>query len=150
MAARRGEVLLSRYRTAVAACAVMNLRQASRVVTAYFDDELREAGLRATQLNILMAIEVGVPKSVSAIAEILATDRTTMTRNLQLLRKRGLIEKDRIALTAKGRGAAAAALPLWERAQATVVDALGGNRWTKLLEELAATKAAVKRRRRSD
>jgi len=140
--------LLKRYRTAVAACAVMNLRQASRVVTAFFDDELRAAGLRATQLNILMAIEVGAPRSVSAIAEILATDRTTMTRNLQLLRKRGLIDNERIALTAKGRSTAAAALPLWERAQATVVDTLGGDRWSNLLDELAATKAAVSRRRR--
>ncbi len=71
-----------------------------------------------------------------------------MTRNLQLLRKRGLIDNERIALTAKGRSTAAAALPLWERAQATVVDTLGGDRWSNLLEELAATKAAVSRRRR--
>ncbi|HKB18368.1 MAG TPA: MarR family winged helix-turn-helix transcriptional regulator [Candidatus Dormibacteraeota bacterium] len=149
MRSSKNDVLLSRYRTAVEACAVMNLRQASRVVTGFFDHELRPAGLRATQLNILMAIEVTAPRSVSAIADILATDRTTMTRNLQLLRKRGLIDEDRLALTAKGRGAAAAALPLWERAQATVVDTLGGERWAKLLTELAATKAAVTRRRRS-
>ena len=148
MTAKPDDVLLSRYRTAVAACAVMNLRQASRLVTAFFDEELRPAGLRATQLNILMAIEVAAPRSVSAIAEIVGTDRTTMTRNLQLLRKRGMIDARRIALTPRGRATAAEALPLWERAQATVVDGLGGNRWTALLRELAATKAAVRARPR--
>jgi len=144
------EVLLSRYRRAVAACAVMNLRQASRAITSFYDAALRPAGLRATQLNILMAIEVGAPTTVSAIAEIVGTDRTTMTRNVQLLRKRGLIETKRVTLTARGRAAAAAALPLWERAQATVVDSLGGTRWTALLKELAAAKAAVKTRPRRD
>jgi DNA-binding MarR family transcriptional regulator len=141
-------VLLGKYRDAVAACAVMNLRQASRVITAFFDEQLRPAGLRATQLNTLMAIEVAGPATISRLAEILAMERTTMTRNLKLLRQRGFIEPSRIALTAKGRRAAAAALPHWERAQATVVSTLGEKRWSALLHELAATKASVRARRR--
>ena len=142
------ELSLDRYQRAVAACAVMNLRQASRVVTAFFDEVLRPSGLRATQLNILMAIEVGAPPTITGLAEVLAMERTTMTRNLQLLRGRGLIASDRIALTAKGRRAAAVAMPMWEKAQAIVVESLGGERWRSLLGELAATKAAVRRGRR--
>lgn len=145
---KAGSRLLGRYRNAVTACAVMNLRQATRVITAYFDHELRSTGLRATQLNTLMAIEVVRPATVSGLAEILAMERTTMTRNLQLLRRRGLVEPGSIALTASGRRAASAALPHWERAQATVAGALGEKRWTALLKELAATKATVRRRRR--
>ena len=147
---RRTELaLLGRYRDAVSACAVMNLRQATRVITAYFDHELRSTGLRATQLNTLMAIEVARPATVSGLAEILAMERTTMTRNLQLLRRRGLIEPGRIALTPKGRRAAAAALPHWERAQANVAGTLGRQRWAALLKELAATKATVRAHRRA-
>jgi len=146
---RSQAALLGRYRDAVAACAVMNLRQATRVITAYFDDELRSTGLRATQLNILMAVEVARPATVSGLAEILAMDRTTLTRNLQLLRRRGLIEPAQIALTARGRNAAATAMPHWERAQATVVGTLGEKRWSAILHELAATKASVRKRRRS-
>jgi DNA-binding MarR family transcriptional regulator len=145
---RSEEVSLDRYARAVEACAVMNLRQASRVVTAFFDDALRPTGLRATQLNILMAIAVGAPPTVTGLAEVLAMDRTTMTRNLQLLRSRGLIKGDEVALTGAGRRAAARAMPYWERAQATVVEALGGARWRALLGELAAAKAAVRARRR--
>ena len=146
---RSQAALLTRYRDAVTACAVMNLRQAARVITAYFDDELRPAGLRATQLNILMAIEIGRWSTISRLAEILAMDRTTLTRNLQLLRRRGLVASTGIALTAHGRRAAAEALPRWEKAQATVVNALGEERWSGVLHELAATKAAVRRRRRA-
>ena len=141
--------LLGRYRDAVAACAVMNLRQATRVITAFFDDELRSTGLRATQLNILMAVEVARPATVSGLADILAMDRTTLTRNLQLLRRRGLIEPGEIALTARGRKAAATAMPHWERAQATVVRTLGEKRWSAILHELAVTKATVIRSRRA-
>src|SRR6202521_5812663 len=130
-------VALARYRNVVQACAVMNFRQVSRSVTARFDDQLRPAGLRATQLNLLMAIETGAATTVTGLAEILAMDRTTMTRSLKLLRDRGLVEKKRIALTEKGRRTAAAALPLWEKAQAEILGGLGKKRWAALLGELA-------------
>jgi DNA-binding MarR family transcriptional regulator len=134
---------LDRYREAVRACAVMNLRQAARAVTAHFDSQLRPAGLRATQLNLLMAVETGAATTVTDLAEMLAMDRTTMTRNLKLLRDRGLVERKRIVLTAKGRRAAAVALPLWEKAQAQILGSLGEERWASLLGELAATKASI-------
>ena len=73
-------VTLTRYRNVVQACAVMNFRQVSRSVTARFDDQLRPAGLRATQLNLLMAIETGAATSVTGLAEILAMDRTTASK----------------------------------------------------------------------
>jgi DNA-binding MarR family transcriptional regulator len=136
----QASVTLTRYRNVVKACAVMNFRQVSRSVTARFDDQLRPAGLRATQLNLLMAIETGAATTVTGLAEILAMDRTTMTRNLKLLRDRGLVEKRRIALTEKGQRAAATALPLWEKAQAEILGGLGQKRWAALLSELAAVK----------
>ena len=93
---------LARYSNAVQACAVMNLRQVARSVTARFDGQLRPAGLRATQLNLLMAIETSASATITGLAEILAMDRTTMTRNLKLLRDRRLVERNRIVLTDKG------------------------------------------------
>jgi len=139
-------VTLARYRNAVQACAVMNFRQAARTVTAHFDEQLRPARLRATQLNLLMAIEISAASTVTDLAEILGMDRTTMTRNLKLLRDRGLVARNRIALTEKGRRSAAAALPLWEKAQAQIFRSLGQRRWVALLGELAAAKASVHQR----
>ncbi len=79
---------LARYQEVVRACAVMNFRQVTRAVTAQFDDALRPAGLRATQLNLLVVIEGAFANTVTELAAILAMDRTTMTRNLKLLRAR--------------------------------------------------------------
>jgi DNA-binding MarR family transcriptional regulator len=124
----------------------MNLRQAARAVTAQFDAQLQSTGLRATQLNLLMAVETGAAVTITDLAEILAMDRTTMTRNLKLLRDRGYVERDRIALTAQGRRSAAVALPLWEKAQARFVGSLGSQRWESLIDELAAAKAAIRKR----
>ena len=140
------DLTLERYRRVVLACAVMNFRQVARSVTARFDDQLRPVGLRATQLNLLMAIETSTAVTITDLAEILAMDRTTMTRNLKLLRQRMLVDVKRIALTAKGRRAAAAALPLWEKAQAEILDSLGKKRWAALLDELEAVKASIQPR----
>jgi DNA-binding MarR family transcriptional regulator len=133
-------VTLERFRNVVRACAVMNFRQVSRSVTSRFDDQLRPVGLRATQLNLLMVIETGAATTVTGLAEILAMERTTMTRSLKLLRDRGLVDKKKIALTEEGRRAAAAALPLWEKAQAEILGGLGKKRWAALLGELAVVK----------
>lgn len=140
---------LARYQEVVRACAVMNFRQVTRVVTAHFDEALRPAGLRATQLNLLVLIEGAFATTVTDLAAILAMDRTTLTRNLKLLRARGFVQADRIALTTKGRRAAAAALPLWEVAQAGIVEGLGERRWVDLLGELTATRAVVRDRARA-
>jgi DNA-binding MarR family transcriptional regulator len=140
---------LARYQEVVRACAVMNFRQVTRVVTAHFDDALRPAGLRATQLNLLVVIEGAFAATVTDLAAILAMDRTTLTRNLKLLRARGFVQADGIALTTKGRKAAAAALPLWEVAQAGIVAGLGERRWAALLGELTATRAVVRDRARA-
>jgi DNA-binding MarR family transcriptional regulator len=142
------DATIARYRSAVLACAVMNFRQMARAVTAHYDAQLRPAGLRATQLNLLMAIESEAATTITDLAEILAMDRTTLTRNLKLLRDRGLVEKKRILLTAKGRRSAAAALPLWERAQQQFLKGLGTRRWAALLEELAAARGSLQSRSR--
>ena len=137
---------LERYRRVVQACAVMNFRQVARSVTGRFDDRLRPVGLRATQLNLLMAIETSSATTVTDLAEILAMDRTTMTRNLKLLRDRRLVEPGRIALTPKGRRLAAKALPVWETAQTELLEGLGRERWKALLADLDAVKAVIQLR----
>jgi DNA-binding MarR family transcriptional regulator len=67
--------------------------------------------------------------TMSELAEVLGLERTTLTRNLRPLESKGWVRalsddadlrRRRIELTAKGRAAAAKALPLWRRAQASV------------------------------
>ena len=129
-----------------AACACRNVRMAARAVTQFYDEALRPTGLRATQFGILGATMAMGPLTVTKLAERTVTDRTTLTRNLRLLQKRGLIRIQRgndgrereVSLTERGRDALAKGYPFWQKAQAHVVKGLGEERWKSLRDGLAA------------
>jgi DNA-binding MarR family transcriptional regulator len=135
-------------------CTADSLRKASRAITGLFDDALRPAGLRISQLSILVALALAEEATVSKLAGLLALDRTTMTRNLAPLERRGLVEtvtradarRRVLRLTEKGRTALATALPVWKRVQARVVTRLGAARWKALLRGLRATASLARAR----
>ena len=128
-------------------CACFNLRKASRTVTQLYDEILQPSGLLATQFTLLVAIALAGSVTITHLAEELVMDRTTLTRNLKPLERQGLIEiapgQDQrtrvVTLTASGREALVKAIPLWEQAQASVVEGLGQNRWSTLLSNLSDT-----------
>ena len=74
-----------------ATCAGFNLRRASRAVSQHFDHALAPAGLRMTQFTLLGAIALAGSTTTNILARALVIDRTTLTRNLRLLRDAGLI-----------------------------------------------------------
>jgi DNA-binding MarR family transcriptional regulator len=84
------------------------------------------------------------PVGVTRLVELTVMDRTTLTRNLELLQKQGLIEvasgEDRrtriVTLTAEGNAAIAEALPFWKKAQSHVVNSLGQEHWADMLTDL--------------
>ena len=127
-----------------ATCAGFNLRRASRAVSHHFDRALAPAGLRMTQFTLLVAFALGGTPSLGELAKVLVTERTTLSRNLKLIRDAGLIEAapnagrrgQRYRLTEQGRSTLDAALPLWQAAQAEVVDPLGSDRWRGMLGDL--------------
>jgi DNA-binding MarR family transcriptional regulator len=125
------------------------LRRASRTVSNAFDTAMRPAGLRSSQFTVLVALALAPQASVSRLARLLGLERTTMTRNLGPLERRGLVRAvtgaDRrnrvLQLTPRGRSALARALPAWKAAQARVVQELGERRWAELLRGLKAAAA---------
>ncbi|MFQ5743814.1 MAG: MarR family winged helix-turn-helix transcriptional regulator [Acidobacteriota bacterium] len=135
-------------------CICLNLRMASRAVTQYYDAQLRPSGIKATQLPVLTLAEANGPMTMSHLADELVMERTTLTRNLKPLQRRGLIRieegEDRrarlVVLTEAGRKAMARAAPLWQRAQARMVRGLGRKRFGELLQELGATVAVAAER----
>jgi DNA-binding MarR family transcriptional regulator len=130
-------------------CACFNTRKAARAVTKFYDDILASSGLKSTQLTMLGAISISGPTRMSELADMLALDKTTLTRNLKLLEADGLIEvaagDDRrvriVALTQAGTDALALALPFWREAQRRVVEHLGEARWRGLFDDLAKIEA---------
>ncbi|MEQ8844554.1 MAG: MarR family transcriptional regulator [Phycisphaerales bacterium] len=115
-------------------CLASAVRQADRVIASVFDERLREVGLRGTQLTLLGAVASLDRPNQCELAEATFTDPTTLSRNLDRLLERGLIDrieckKDRrmrrYRLTDAGRQMLQDALPLWKAAQDEVSRRLG-------------------------
>ncbi len=127
-------------------CACFNTRKAARVITQLFDATFKPTGLRGTQFTVLVGISIGEKVTVSQLARRLVMDRTTLTRDLKPLEKKGLVRilegDDRrtrlLELTPRGREVLAKTLPLWEKAQKRVLDELGDKRWGTMLGNLSA------------
>jgi len=106
-------------------CLCLHAQRAARALARRFDEALKPTGLTNGQFSLLMALDRPEPPSPSAVAALLAMDRTTLIAALKPLERRGLAavvvdETDRRArrllLTEAGRARLAAALPLWRAA----------------------------------
>lgn len=91
---------------------------------------------------------------LSGLAEVLAMDGTTLSRNLRPLEKAGLVEIGRlpsdrrvrlVELTSAGRRLIEDALPLWQRAHERVVAFLGPEAAAELRDRFDVTVAAASR-----
>ncbi len=130
-------------------CICSTARAASRELTRRYDEALRPAGLRTTQLSLLSRLTDEGPLPVTQLAARLGLDRTSLTRELQVLGGRGLVSIDRgddrrsrvVSLTTAGGETLAAAWPRWEQAQADALADLGDERVTRLLHDLRAVSA---------
>ena len=125
-------------------CVGFNTRRATRIVTQYYDKALAPAGLRSTQYSMLSLLSMMGEAPMQEVAYVLAMDRTTLTRNLNPLLRKGLVKvkvgSDRrsrpLTLTPKGQSTLEKALPYWERAQSRIVDAIGADKWDSMMRGL--------------
>ncbi len=128
----------------IASCVGANIRRANRTVSQFYDDMLRPSGLRITQFSLLARIREQQPVTISKLADAAMMDRTTLTRNLRPLEKRGLLRislaQDRrmrqVNLTKAGGEAMMRALPYWKQAQTRMREGLGEDRYQRLLNDL--------------
>lgn len=126
-------------------CACVRARRASRSLTDVYDAALRAVGLKITQFSVLRTVQRMGPVNISALADEMALDRSTLGRNLLLLKRRGLVRLGEgsdlrarsVALTARARGLLERAVPLWEQAQAKVERKLGKDGVSTLYDLLA-------------
>ncbi len=133
-------------------CACLNFRKGSRSVTQFFDQILAPAGIRSTQLVILMAGELLGPSSIARLARELVMDRSTLTRNLKPLLNMGLLhlsaaesgKQKTVEVTEAGRAALINAAPYWERAQGHLVGQLGTEQWDRIVADLDSIVAATR------
>ena len=126
-------------------CTCFNTRKAARSVTEFYDRALAPSGVTAPQFTLLGAITMLGPGPIMRLAENLALDRTTLTRNLKILQKQGWVTltpgEDRrervVSLTETGKAVFDRTFPYWQRAQEKVESVLGEETWRHLQDELA-------------
>jgi DNA-binding MarR family transcriptional regulator len=126
------------------ACTCRKLREAARAVTLLYDYAFKNSGLLSTQLGVLHIIYNSASIRISELAGELGIDRTTLTRNLSVLERQGVIKtssgKDHrtriVTITSKGRTSIAKAIPLWNDVQLKVKQEMGENSWHELMQNL--------------
>lgn len=112
-------------------CLVLNSRMAARAVTRYADRRLRPYGITAAQFNILGGLAYRPGRSITEMAQAIAMDRTTLSRNLALLERNGLARMEPVeggariyAVTDTGRALFERVVPEWRQSQAELREEL--------------------------
>jgi DNA-binding MarR family transcriptional regulator len=128
-------------------CACDRLRRVTRFTTQLYDNGMVASGLKITQLSIFVGLGSEGDVPLSFLADRLALDRTTLTRNLKVLEDRGLIrtyehERDArvrmVSMTLEGSAILKGALEHWKVVQTHVEERFGRERLRALEDELAA------------
>ena len=128
-------------------CACRSLRMTTRVITQYYDKALRISGLKSPQFALLTDIcsrENGI--SVNELANQAMMDQTTVTRNVEILRKKGYVDvktedadsrKKCITVSETGKKKLALAMPHWQEAQSKLEQIVGKEQYEELLKTLS-------------
>jgi len=128
-------------------CLCLHAQRAARALARRFDNALRPIGLTNGQFSLMMSLNRPEPPAMTAVAGLLAMDRTTLTAALKPLRRRGLLKvaadpADRrsrlIKLTPKGRRLLARAVPVWKSTHVAIEALLGDGDADRLRMNLRA------------
>ncbi|MEU7769008.1 MarR family transcriptional regulator [Nocardia sp. NPDC049190] len=114
-------------------CLAVRARLISRALTSLYDGALNSHGLTIAQVNLLAALGKVGPCPPSKLGDILQLERSTVSRNLNLLLKHGWIEASssdakgmrEVVLTRAGQAKIESVLPEWRHAQRQAAQLLG-------------------------
>lgn len=115
-------------------CLAARVRKINRAITNIYDDALRPLGMKVSQMNILVAAERLGKARPGEIGRILDLEASTLSRNLERMRRRRWIEaledesdarSQPFQLTAEGKRLLTDAYPAWRLAQERATALLG-------------------------
>jgi DNA-binding MarR family transcriptional regulator len=131
-------------------CDCAAARRAARYLTAAYDKALSPVGLRTTQFTILHRLAVDGSTTITALARLIAMDRTTLAANLKPLERDSLLvisasKADRrarsVEITQEGLARLEKAVPLWKSVQRRFEKAFGPAEAAELRAALRAVLA---------
>jgi DNA-binding MarR family transcriptional regulator len=114
-------------------CLAVRMRLLNRMVAAVFDEAIRPYGIRASQLNILVAVSAYGPGTSRQLCRVLHMDTSTFSRAMSRMKNKGWLQStpsgdgkiQHIEATQQGLELLKKAYPAWERAQTKVAQILG-------------------------
>lgn len=135
-------------------CVCFNLRWVTRIVTQFYDAEIRRQGIRPTQGTILASLQARDTWNMADLSDWLGMERTTLVRNLRPLQRDGFVNFSggghgnlvELSITAKGRKQVEKLVPAWKSAQSAVVKTLGEKRWSAILSDLESAALALNKK----
>jgi DNA-binding MarR family transcriptional regulator len=121
-------------------CIAVRVRMINRVITALYDEALRTFAVKISQANILSAVAHLGKARPGAVSRILRIDKSTLSRDVELMKHNGWLESDppaggrnqTIKLTPQGAKLLARIHPSWEKAQAEAKLMIGDDGETDL------------------
>lgn len=125
-------------------CVASNIGRASRIVGRIYEDAFRDVGISSPQFALLVALAISPGSTSSDIAEALGSDPSTISRNTELLVKRGLIRVEKgsdrrvriFYLTDGGNHTVQSCVPRWKSAQRTALRQIGRTYWREMRRRL--------------
>ena len=134
-------------------CALAATRRTARLMTQFYDACLAEVGIEAAQFALLMALDGAQDAGQAGLAQMLGMDKTTLSRNLKLLREKGWVESARgedarrreVSLTAEGKARLREAQPAWRKAGDQLRRGMTEHEWAAMWASLEAMNRAVKK-----
>jgi DNA-binding MarR family transcriptional regulator len=139
-------------------CACATVRRAARLLTQLYSHEMGSE-IEPAQFALLSALSLHPGAKQAGLGRALGLDKTTMSRNLSVMKKNGWIEAgvagDRrergYRITAAGEKILAAAKPGWARAQQKLRAALEPGDWDQMFEVFGrVAEAALKEQTRTE
>jgi DNA-binding MarR family transcriptional regulator len=123
-------------------CLAIQVRYLNRVVTSIYDQALRPLGITINQLTILVALSQMQEATAKQVGSFLQMDPSTMSRNLERMRKSGWIRSTtgddartvRLSVAPSGSRLIEKAFPFWEKAQKRAHQVMGNTRVRALLQ----------------
>ncbi|MEG2882269.1 MAG: MarR family winged helix-turn-helix transcriptional regulator [Christensenella sp.] len=126
-------------------CICIQLRGAARTLTSYYNAMLGPVGITINQYSLLHHLQELGTANMSALAEELRLDRSTLARNIKPLIAAELVcdsaipgtRNKQLQLTEIGEQRLLHAKKLWKKAQLCIEDQLGEKRLKSLIKALA-------------
>ena len=113
-------------------CIGARIRMLNRTISRIYDEEIRQHGIKFSQMNILTIVTLHGPVQQLEVARLLSLEKSTLSRNVAVMETNGWIEvlpghgnSRMLQVTPKGRLLLQKSAPGWEAAQRRVESLLG-------------------------